>query len=191
MRVNALKLIFFVMIYFTAANASNFDEQYFYKIYEKYRSVPQDLMLMKHKHVMQQLNDIKSINNYIQVEKIGESVEHRSINMASFGRGKTTVLLWSQMHGDEPTATAALLAIFKYFAENFENPFVQKLFNNISIHAIIMLNPDGAERFQRRNALDIDINRDARLLQTPEGKLLKKMQEKIKPDFGFNLHAFL
>jgi hypothetical protein len=31
-----------------------------------------------------------------------------------------------------------------------------------------MLNPDGAQRFQRRNALGIDINRDARALVTPE-----------------------
>ena len=33
-----------------------------------------------------------------------------------------------------------------------------------------MLNPDGAERFQRRNAQSIDINRDALRLQTPEGR---------------------
>jgi hypothetical protein len=51
-----------------------------------------------------------------------------------------------------------------------------------------MLNPDGAERYKRRNAYDIDINRDAKRLQTPEGKILKAMQERIKPDFGFNLH---
>jgi hypothetical protein len=51
-----------------------------------------------------------------------------------------------------------------------------------------MLNPDGAERFQRRTATDIDINRDALRLQTPEGVLLKQLQEELKPDFSFNLH---
>ena len=36
-----------------------------------------------------------------------------------------------------------------------------------------MLNPDGAERYARRNAQAIDINRDALQLATPEGRLLK------------------
>ncbi len=53
---------------------------------------------------------------------------------------------------------------------------------------IPMLNPDGAERFQRRNAQGIDVNRDARRLQTPEGQLLKAVRDELDPDFGFNLH---
>jgi hypothetical protein len=51
-----------------------------------------------------------------------------------------------------------------------------------------MLNPDGAERFQRENAVGIDINRDARKLSTPEAKALKAVHDRFKPDFGFNLH---
>ena len=51
-----------------------------------------------------------------------------------------------------------------------------------------MLNPDGAERFRRRNEMDIDINRDAVRLQSPESKILKNLEEKTKPKFAFNLH---
>jgi hypothetical protein len=51
-----------------------------------------------------------------------------------------------------------------------------------------MLNPDGAERFQRRNAQGIDINRDALRLQTPEGRALKALRDRINPIVGFNLH---
>jgi hypothetical protein len=51
-----------------------------------------------------------------------------------------------------------------------------------------LLNPDGAERYIRRNAQDIDINRDALHLATPEGRLLRKMVEQVKPQFAFNLH---
>jgi hypothetical protein len=51
-----------------------------------------------------------------------------------------------------------------------------------------MLNPDGAERWQRRNVQGIDINRDALLLQTPEGQLLKKLRDQWQPKVGFNLH---
>jgi hypothetical protein len=108
--------------------------------------------------------------------------------MVSFGKGETQLLLWSQMHGDEPTATAALLSIFWYFAKNFDTPFVKQLHNNLSINAIVMLNPDGAEKFQRRNVQGIDINRDAQNLQSPEGQILKNMNDEIQPDYGFNLH---
>jgi hypothetical protein len=51
-----------------------------------------------------------------------------------------------------------------------------------------MLNPDGAERFQRRNAQSIDINRDALRLQTPEGRALKSLRDRLNPRVGFNLH---
>ena len=51
-----------------------------------------------------------------------------------------------------------------------------------------MLNPDGAERFQRRNAQSIDINRDALRLQTPEGRTLKAVRDRFQPRIGFNLH---
>src|SRR5690606_21361939 len=51
-----------------------------------------------------------------------------------------------------------------------------------------MLNPDGAEIFVRHNAVGIDVNRDARLLNTPEGRTLKAVRDRFEPQFGFNLH---
>jgi hypothetical protein len=51
-----------------------------------------------------------------------------------------------------------------------------------------MLNPDGAERFVRHNAAGIDVNRDARVLATPEGRALKGVRDRFEPQFGFNLH---
>lgn len=51
-----------------------------------------------------------------------------------------------------------------------------------------MLNPDGAEVFHRRNALGVDINRDALRLQSPESQTLKRIRDSLDADFGFNLH---
>jgi len=53
---------------------------------------------------------------------------------------------------------------------------------------IPMLNPDGAERFMRYDALGVDVNRDARRLATPEGRILKAVRDSLQADFGFNLH---
>jgi hypothetical protein len=62
------------------------------------------------------------------------------------------------------------------------------ILDNFELHFIPMLNPDGAERFTRRNALFIDLNRDALRLEFPESKLLKSLRDSVKPKFAFNLH---
>jgi hypothetical protein len=92
------------------------------------------------------------------------------------------------MHGDEPTATAALFDVFAYLQRHKTDPVVQRMLNSLTLYIIPMLNPDGAERFQRRNAQGIDINRDALRLQTPEGEVLKTQRDRFKPRIGFNLH---
>ena len=72
---------------------------------------------MDHKEVVRRLTELTSANpDLFTLEKIGESLEGRSLNYVKTGTGPTGVLLWSQMHGDEPTATAALFDIFEYLA---------------------------------------------------------------------------
>lgn len=121
-------------------------------------------------------------------EEIGRSAQDRPLYLVRYGQGSTTVLLWSQMHGDESTATMALSDLFHFFATAPDHPLAQKIAEELTVLAIPMLNPDGAAHFQRRNAQGIDINRDARQLATPEARVLKRMQERFQPDFGFNLH---
>lgn len=124
------------------------------------------------------------------VEKIGKSFEERDIYQIKMGSGKTKVLLWSQMHGDEATATMALFDIFNFFQSKSDgfDALRSKILENCTLYYVPMLNPDGAERFQRRTATDIDMNRDALRFQTPEGALLKKLQDELRPEFSFNLH---
>jgi hypothetical protein len=121
-------------------------------------------------------------------EVVGRSAEGRDIRHLTYGSGPVTVLLWSQMHGDESTASMALVDIVRFFHERPGAPLARRIAEGATVHMIPMLNPDGAERFRRRNAQGIDVNRDARKLQTPEGELLKRMSDELKPDFGFNLH---
>jgi hypothetical protein len=123
------------------------------------------------------------------VDKVGKSIDGRDIYLISMGSGKTKVFLWSQMHGDEPTATAALFDMFKFFSdENAFHDLKKFLLSNLSICIIPMVNPDGAEVFQRRNIVEIDLNRDVLMQQTPEAKILKEVFDSLKADFGFNLH---
>ena len=140
----------------------------------------------RHKDLQNYLRQLKDLG--IQVEEVGRSYENREIYQIEWGKGPTRVFMWSQMHGDEPTATNALIDMFAVLRKNADEKWVKKLEETFTIRAVPMLNPDGTERFQRRNVQGIDINRDAVDLKTPEGRLLKRLRDEWAPQIGFNLH---
>lgn len=123
-----------------------------------------------------------------RTEVIGRSILGREIRAVTFGSGPVPVLLWSQMHGDEATATMALADIFRFLAEAERDPMRERLRRSLTIVFVPMLNPDGAELFQRENAAGVDVNRDGRRLATPEARALKGIRDRIEPRFAFNLH---
>jgi len=123
-----------------------------------------------------------------RVEEAGRSLQGRPIRAVHWGRGPATVLLWSQMHGDESTSSMAIADILRFLAEGGDDPRRARLADSLTITFVPMLNPDGAELFQRENAAGIDVNRDARRLATPEARALKALRDRLRPAFGFNLH---
>lgn len=159
------------------------------RFFENYKEKSLTYRRFKHSDVLLLLEELKQYPVF-QMDQIGASFEGRSIHEVVYGEGAIKVMLWSQMHGNEATATMALFDLFNFLKE--EDPASEELRtllkNKLEIHFIPMLNPDGADRFQRRNAEEIDLNRDARAIKTIEGALLKSRAEVVRPDFGFNLH---
>lgn len=156
--------------------------------YENYRENSITKRRFKHSDIKQLITSLEDKNNF-SVKKAGFSAEKREIYLVSWGKGAAKVFLWSQMHGDEPTATMALFDIFNFLnADDSFNDFREMIHKKLTLCFMPMVNPDGAEVFQRRNIFEIDINRDAVRKQTPEGKLLMNTFENINADFGFNLH---
>jgi hypothetical protein len=92
------------------------------------------------------------------------------------------------MHGDEPSATPALLDIADVLLSRRREPEAAAILEGLTLLMIPMLNPDGSEVYERRNSQAIDINRDALSLTTPEGRLLKRIRDEHQPMLGFNLH---
>lgn len=127
-------------------------------------------------------------NPDFQVEEVGRSAEGRPLRHIAWGEGPTAVLMWSQMHGDESTASMSLADILRFLAGPTDHPLVGELRERITLHLLPVMNPDGAARFQRRSAQGIDLNRDARALVTPEAQTLKALRDRLEPAFGFNLH---
>ncbi len=141
---------------------------------------------IRHADLKKYLAKLKELG--LSVNEVGRSNANREIYQVEWGRGHLRVFMWSQMHGDEPTATPALIDMFAYLQKNRDQDWVRQMANNLTVRAVPMLNPDGAEMYQRRNLQGIDINRDAVDLLTPEGRLLKRLRDEWNPAVGFNLH---
>ncbi|MDT3696127.1 MAG: M14 family zinc carboxypeptidase [Ignavibacterium sp.] len=166
----------------------NYDfENYLYQSYERYKEKSLVHRRFKHADIVPLINKLKNKSGF-KVKIVGKSAEGRSLNLITIGKGKIKVFMWSQMHGDEPTATAALFDIFNFINDSANKDFCNSLFEKVTLYFLPMVNPDGAERFRRRNFYDIDLNRDAIRQQSPEAIVLKSVFDSLKADFGFNLH---
>jgi hypothetical protein len=156
--------------------------------YERYRVHGLDGSRHAPPDLIQSIIDVLLLESHgLLTERVlGRSFEGRPIRCVSLGTGPVSVLLWSQMHGDEPTATAAILDVINYLLHAARNG--EAMFANLSLTFLPMLNPDGAARVTRRTAQAIDMNRDALALVTPEARILKELRDELRPAFGFNLH---
>jgi hypothetical protein len=182
-----LLIVIFFVPFFISAQPNALDQELF-DGYETFKESSLAVRRVKHDQIQPLIDKIKNKNGF-QVTKLGSSIEGRKISMISMGTGDIDIMLWSQMHGDEPTATLAIFDILNFLVD--ESVFKlekEKMLSSSRLHFIPMLNPDGAELYKRRNALDIDINRDALSLQSPEGRILKAARDSLDADFGFNLH---
>src|SRR5207237_6861779 len=100
-----------------------------------------------HAELKKQLDHVKK--NGLKIDQVGLSFQNREIYQMEWGSGPLKVFMWSQMHGDEPTATAALFDMFAYLLKHHDKPEVKQMASALTIRAVPMLNPDGAEMFQR------------------------------------------
>ncbi|NNK72080.1 MAG: peptidase M14, partial [Flavobacteriaceae bacterium] len=128
---------------------------------------------------------IKRYGAMAEIKVIGSSVQRRPIYALQCGKGPVKILMWSQMHGNESTTTKAVFDLLNTFNSTHGSQFLKKL----QITIIPMLNPDGAKRYTRHNANDVDLNRDAKSLSQPESRALRTIFDKLQPDYCFNLHG--
>ena len=160
------------------------------RTYDTFRSGDVTPVTCKHDNVHKVIDEyLARDGTVLSAEILGASVEGRAIRRVTCGTGPAHVLLWSQMHGDEATATLALLDMFNLLSGPASSEgWMREMLAGVTLHFIPMLNPDGAERVKRLTAVGIDINRDAAKLLTPEAGILREAQKRLSPAFGFNLH---
>ena len=172
-----------------ASDLYDIDTRQIAELWQKEHISPANPDSLKPAALKKQLQSLaQQYADLLQLEQVGASAEGREIYLVSLGSGPQKVLFWSQMHGNEPTATCSIIDLLRFFGEHRRESWVAAILAKYRLLFIPMLNPDGAERGERRNAQGLDINRDARMLQSPEGRVLKAVRDQHEPILGFNLH---
>lgn len=132
---------------------------------------------------------LRRMEKDFQLQTEGYSFQERPIYSLQWGSGSKTVLIWAQMHGNESTGSRAVADVMQSIIQaGKKDPQIEQWFHQIRLVVIPQLNPDGAERYTRRNAQQIDINRDAVARQSPEMRVFRKILDRERPSWCFNLH---
>jgi hypothetical protein len=177
-----------VAVLLLAGSPPGFSPQALWDAWPSARFVSTPAPCLRHAELVERLGALASLHRgRLALEEVGRSVQGRPIHLVTLGSGPRRVLLWSQMHGDEPSATPALLDLAATLLGSGA-PEARAILDGLTLLMVPMLNPDGAERYGRRNAQGIDMNRDALALATPEGRLLKAVRDRFRPELAFNLH---
>ena len=176
----------------SAAEPEVFENHPLWQLWRAHRLVETAPACIRHEQVEAAIDRLRqTYPERLSVERAGVSFEGRSIRLLSVGTGVRRALLWSQMHGDEPSATPAVFDFIDYLLSSGDgsgDERARRILREWTLFIVPMLNPDGSERGTRRSAQGIDINRDALQLATPEGRLLKALRDRLDPEIGFNLH---
>lgn len=126
---------------------------------------------------------------WIEVEEIGESIEGRPLYLVHLSHGKQSnpwsLLFFGQQHGNEPAGSEALVDLITTIAGD-----PSALPEDVDLWIVPVVNPDGAERNQRRNAAEADLNRDHLLLAQPETLALHEAVRKVMPHVIVDCHEF-
>jgi len=158
------------------------------KKYPKYKVLEISELIFSYNIFLKIIEKFKN-SKLFDFKKIGESFENRDLFLFKIGKGERKVFAWSQMHGNEPVSTMSLFDFMNFLISDDEFNSERKLFlNECTFYFFPLVNPDGANKFNRRNSQGIDLNRDALKMTAPESQVLNKIIDEIKPHFAFNLH---
>lgn len=107
----------------------------------------------------------------------------------SRGPGRPVALVVGQQHGNEPASGEALLALALQLA-NPRHP-VAAVLDQLDVVLMPRANPDGTALQRRRNAADLDINRDHLLLRTREAAVIADLVARWRPLLFVDVHEHL
>lgn len=142
--------------------------------------------------LMEYLQKITAASDRLEMEIAGYTHHNRPIPVVfcppreKWNSQNTTVMIFAQQHGNEPSGKEALLMILH---EIYLNPNHYNL-TDLNLIFLPQINPDGNERHQRRNGNNYDLNRNHVILTEPETQALHKIFNKYQPQVTLDVHEY-
>lgn len=133
----------------------------------------------------------------VRYDQLGQSVQGRPIHLLRIGHPQPadddqiaagpTLLFIGAQHGNEPSGREGLLRLVRHLAFTDDEALVDQM-SRVSLLVIPTANPDGFAASKRRNASNIDINRDHLKLQTPEARWIAETIQRFAPHIVVDAH---
>jgi hypothetical protein len=149
--------------------------------------------LSNYNEMITYLKNLSEINPKINLEFIGKTSEDREIPMLKISAGKfgenpqkLKILIFAQQHGNEHSGKEGILLILKEIAEGKFDEMLKRL----DLLIIPQMNPDGAEKDERRNSKKIDLNRNHLILTSMETQALHKIFNAFLPEMTLDVHEY-
>ena len=113
----------------------------------------------------------------VEVTVADHGRDYPLLSVCSRAPAPKTLLVLAGVHGDE---LAGLLAV----------PEILESWRSEHVRLVVLtpVNPVGAARRSRGNARGHDINRDFVRFATPEARVVRRVFERVRPDFVLSLH---
>jgi len=170
------------------ASAATYSQEFFTPLENNHFTKP-----TSYSQLSEFVTQLDSASVMVKTEIIGQSVDGRNLYALKFSSGefgadklKVRVLFFAQQHGNEQSGKEAALKL----ALSLTKPENSYLFDKIDLAIVPQVNPDGSELNQRRNAHEMDLNRNHLILTEPETQALHRFFEKYLFEVTMDVHEY-
>lgn len=150
-----------------------------------------------HEEELEFLEDLATMSDRVNYSQVGTSVEGRPIHLVRVGypeppsdvdiAANRNVLIMGTPHGNEPAGREMTLKLMRDLAFTDDQVLLDQM-SEATILFVPTPNPDGREANIRRNAMNIDNNRDHLNFNTPEIQAIAGVMEEFRPDITVDAH---
>ena len=150
--------------------------------------------LTTHAQLMDYLEPLVASSSLVEMKTIGTSVSGNPIPALYFSQDtvfasqrekKPVVMMICQQHGDEPSSKeAAMIVVRRLLNED------SSLLNKLDLILVPQVNPDGSDKGSRRNANDMDLNRNHVMLSEPESQAIHQLFLDWMPEVTLDVHEY-